>query len=193
MTEHTTQRRQRPGIAVLVPLALLASSAVVYQASNAAFTGTTANPSNAWASGTVSLTDNDSGAALFNASGLKPGSTDTKCMVVTYTGSLTAAVKLYATTYSDNGLAQYLTFAVDEGTGSAANCSDFSGGSNLYTGTLNGFSTTKTGYATGVSAWTPAGGSNATKTYKFSWTLQDNDLAQAKSSAATFTWEAQNT
>jgi hypothetical protein len=192
MTEHTTQRRQRPGIAVLVPLALLASSAVVYQASNAAFTGTTANPSNAWASGTVSLTDNDSGVALFNATGLKPGSTDTKCMVVTYTGSLTAAVRLYATTYSDNGLAQYLTFAVDEGTGSAADCSDFTLGTNLYTGTLSGFSG-KSSYATGVSAWTPAGGSNATKTYKFSWTLQDNDLAQGKSSAATFTWEAQNT
>ena len=30
MGEHTSKRRQRPGLAVLVPLALLASSAVVY-------------------------------------------------------------------------------------------------------------------------------------------------------------------
>lgn len=192
MTEHT-QRRQRPGIAVLIPLALLASSAVVYQASNAAFTATTANPANSWASGTVALTDNDSGAALFTASGLKPGSTGTKCMVVTYSGTLAAAVKLYATSYTDNGLAQYLTFSVDEGTGSAADCSDFGAGSNLYTGTLDGFSTTKTGYANGVSSWAPAGSSGATKTYRFSWTLQDNDGAQGKTSAATFTWEAQNT
>jgi hypothetical protein len=192
MTEHTTQRRQRPGIAVLVPLALLASSAVVYQASNAAFTGTTATPSNTWASGTVSLTDNDSNIALFTAAGLKPGDSGTKCMVVTYTGSLTAAVRLYTTSYSDNGLAQYLTFTVDEGTGGDAACTGFTPGTNLYTGTLNGFSS-KSSYATGVSAWAPAGGSGATKTYRFSWTLQDNDLAQNKSSAAMFTWEAQNT
>jgi hypothetical protein len=192
MADHSTQRRRRPGSVVLIPLALLASSAVVYQASNAAFTATTANPSNSWASGTVALTDNDAGAALFTASGIKPGDGGTKCIVVTYTGSIAASVKLYATGYTDNGLGQYLTFSVDEGTGTAADCSDFSSTTALYSGTLDGFATGSTAYASGLSGWAPAGGSNATRTFRFSWTLQDTDNAQGKTSAATFTWEARS-
>src|SRR3712207_7319239 len=42
-----------------------------------------------------SLSDDDSGSAMFTATGLKPGSTGTKCIQVTYGGSLAAAVKLY--------------------------------------------------------------------------------------------------
>jgi len=189
MAEHSTERRGRPGAAVLIPLALLASSAVVYQASDAAFTATTTNPSNSWASGTVSLADNDSGAALFTASGLEPGDGGSRCIVVTYAGSPAATVKLHATGYTDNGLGQYLTFSVDEGSGTAADCSDFSSAGALYSGTLDGFATGSTGYASGVSGWGSAGGSNATRTFRFSWSLQDNNAARGKSAAATFTWE----
>jgi len=192
MAEHGTKRRRRPGAAVLIPLALVASSAVVYQASNAAFTATTTNPSNGWASGTVSLTDNDSGTALFTARGLEPGDGGSKCIVVTSTGPLAATVKLYATGYTDNGLGQYLTLSVDEGSGTAADCSDFAPSSPLYSGTLDGFATGSTGYASGVSGWAATGGSYATRTFRFAWSLQDDNAARGKSSAATFTWEARS-
>lgn len=198
MPVHARRRRRRPGVALLVPVALLASSAVVYQASNAAFTDTTDNAANAWAAGTVTLTDDDSGSAVVNLSGLKPGDSQTKCLNVTYGGDLAAAVKLYAGAYSDSGLAQYLTFSIDEGTsaagGASLSCSGFALGATLYTGTLAGFAaggSASTDFATGVSSWTPTG--TQTRSYRFSWTLQDNNAAQGTSASATFTWEAQNT
>ncbi|MBL8928499.1 MAG: hypothetical protein JNL54_00100 [Kineosporiaceae bacterium] len=193
MAEHGTQRRQRPGMAILVPLALLASSAVVYQASNAAFSATTTNGANSWQSGSVALSDNDSGVAMFSVTGLSPGDTGEKCIVVTYGGSLNAAVTLYATSYTDSGLGQYLDLTIQEGTGAQANCSDFSSSATLHNTDLDAFATTSTGFGTGVSSWAPAGGSAATKTFRFAWTLQDDNGAMGKSSQVTFTWEAQNT
>ena len=195
MSEHNRRRRPRPGIALLVPVALLASSAVVYQASNAAFTASTSNGANNWASGTVQLSDDDSNSVLVNLTNLKPGDTQTKCLNVNYTGSLAAAVKLYTTAYTDNGLAQYLTFSIDEGTGAtggaALDCTGFTGGTSLHSGTLSGFATSRTSYATGVSSWAPSG--SASRSYRFSWTLQDDNNAQGKDVTATFTWEARNT
>jgi hypothetical protein len=171
---------------------------VVYQASNAAFTASTSNPTNNWSAGTVAISDNDSDSALFSASGIKPGDTGTRCIVVTYSGSLNATVKLYATSYTDGGLAPYLTFGVYEGTGTQADCSDFSSTATDYSpGTLQDFGVNNASYANGVSGWTPAGGSNATKTYKFSWTLQDDNNANggtggALTASTAFTWEAQS-
>lgn len=195
MLENGTRRRQRPGIALLVPLALLASSAVVYQASNAAFTASTSNGANNWASGTVVLSDDDSNSVLVNLSNLKPGDTETKCLNVSYTGTLAAAVKMYATGYTDNGLGQYLTFSVDEGTGATGgaslDCTNFTGGTSLYSGTLSGFAGASSSYTTGVSSWAPAG--TAARSYRFSWSLQDDNAAQGKDVTTSFTWEARNT
>ncbi len=197
-TRHKAKRR--PGIVVLVPLALLASSAVVYQASNAAFSVQTTNGTNNWASGSVTISDDDSGNVIVNLNNLKPGDTATKCINVTYTGSLAATVKLFTSASTDSGLGPYLDFSIDEGTGATGgatlDCTGFTPGSTLYpAGTLGGaggFITVKNSYANGVSSWAPAGGSNATRSYRLIWTLQDNNAAQSKNSSATFTWEARN-
>ncbi len=195
MPEHRSRRHSRPGVTLLVPLALLASSAVVYQASNAAFTASTTNGANNWAAGTVQLSDDDSGSVLVSMTGLQPGDTATKCLNVNYSGSLAAAVKLYTTGYTDTGLGQYLTFSIDEGTGATGgatlDCTGFTGGTSLHSGTLDGFATAASSYATGVSSWAPS--ASATKSYRFSWTLQDDNNAQGKDATATFTWEARNT
>jgi hypothetical protein len=115
---------------------------------------------------------------------------------------MTAPVKLYLRNadYTGTALGTYITFQVVEGSGSTADCSDFVTGATLYnatgmadtTKTLAGFNTLAHDYATGVGAWTASPGA-ATKTYKFTWQLQDNNAANGLSSAATFTWEAQNT
>ena len=140
----------------------------------------------------MALTDNDSGTALFTVTNAKPGDTGTKCIVVTYSGTLASAVKMYGATYTGT-LGQYLNLTVDEGSGTAANCSDFAGGSQIYNGTVDGFATTKTSYGTGVSSWAPAAAPpNTTKTYKIVWTLQDNNAAQGLSAGLEFKWEAQN-
>jgi hypothetical protein len=192
-------------LAATVPLGIIASGVLVWQASYAAFSATTTNPNNSFSAGSVVLTDDHQpSTVLFNASGLKPGSNGSSCIKVTYNGNLAATVKMYIKsgdlTNTTGDLSPYLTLQVAEGTGNAADCSDFAGGSNLYnptgsgdtTKTLADFATNKTTFGTGVSAFAPTG-SGQTKTYKISYWLQDNNLAQGKNNTVKFTWEAQNT
>jgi hypothetical protein len=182
---------------VSVPLALVASGAMVWHASYSAFSSTTSNPTNNWAAGTVALADDDSNTAMFNASSLKPGSTGSKCIAVTSTGSLPSAVKLYGTSYATtNALAANITLTVDEGTGGtfAGGCAGFTSSSQVYNGLLSAFGTGKTNYATGVGSWAPTGSASETKVYKFVYTVSSStpDTAQGGTAAIGFTWEAQN-
>lgn len=215
MAEHRTRRRRRPGVVVLVPLALLASSAVVYQASNAAFTASTSNANNQWTSGSVAITDNDGGTVMFNVGAVKPAQTGSKCIVVTYSGSLAANIKFYVTNYSSpatgtapSGLGPYLNFTVEQGTGATGgatgDCTGFSAGSTL-TGaneTLAGLAGASNSWANGLAAWNPAG-TGESRSYRITWTMQDTtgtnaqsqsslDNAQGASASAGLTWEARN-
>ncbi len=196
----------------LAGLALV--SALVFRTSSAAFTGTTENAGNAWAAGTVSLTDNDSGAALFSTSAStaikKPGDTETKCIEVTYSGSITpsAAVKLYASvTDSDGGgggtgdalkLSDNLDVVITMGA-KGATCTLFGTGTSVYSGTLAAMPTT---FAGGSATWTPVLTDDTTtalvderdkvRPFQIKVTLNSaapND-AQGDSSTAKFTWEA---
>src|SRR6058998_1719961 len=72
-----------------------------------AFSATTQNSGNSFSAGTVILSDDDSGSAMLSLANAKPGDSDTSCIVVTYTGSLAATVRLYGTT-TGTGLDQYL-------------------------------------------------------------------------------------
>lgn len=191
MKLRTSSPRRRLGIAA-VPLALVASAGLVYQASQAAFTASTSTGVNNWTAGSVALTDSSSGSAVFTASGLKPGDTDTRCIKVTYSGDLSADIRLYATNIGGTGLGQYLDFTIDEGTGDNANCSDFVSATNLHTGTLKGFTDASTNFASGLSAWAPDGSAPESKTYRFTWTLQNDNNAMGKSASAAFTWQAQD-
>jgi hypothetical protein len=177
----------------VVPTALVASGLLVWQSSYAAFSSTTDNPTSNWTTGTVSLSDDDSNAALFaTQANLKPGSTGTKCILVTSTGTLPSAVKLYATGLTGT-LGTDIDLVVSEGTpGDFSSCSTFTG-SALYTGTVAGFAGASTGFVNGVSAWTPAGSGSESKTFKFVYTVKSSSNLQAASAAVAFTWEAQNT
>ena len=186
----------------VLPIGLLLSAGVVWQSSYAAFSATTSNAGNTLTAGTVKLTDAANGTAVLSMTALKPGSTGTGCIKLTYGGSLAAATKLYIasgdlTTTTPSNLAPFLTLKVDEGSGSDPACSDFVQSANDFnsanatTGTLNSFATAATNFATGVGAWTPTTG--AVKTYRFTWTVQDNNNAQGLNATVKFTWEAQNT
>ncbi len=212
-----SSRRARPSLVALIPLALIASSAVVYQASNAAFTATTSNANNTWSAGTVTLTDNDSGTAMFTVADVVPGDTTTQCILVTYGGSVAADVKLYLSAYTPSatagapsGLGPFLNLTVEQGTGTsntgpAGSCTDFSATSTL-TGandTLDSFNTDHGSYADGYALWSPVGAAE-TRAYRITWTMQDTvgtnsraqgalDDAQGAGVTATFAWEARNT
>ena len=60
-----------------------------------AFSSTTVNSGNDFAAGTVFISDNDAGSAMYNVSNQVPlNSVTTQCITLTYTGSLDADVKL---------------------------------------------------------------------------------------------------
>jgi hypothetical protein len=167
---------------------------VVVNTTNAAFSASTDNSANNFSAGTVALSDDDAGSLLFNVSGMKPGDTSTKCVNVSYTGSLPADVKLYGAV-GGNGLADYLTTTVEVGTGAAGgsslNCAGFTPESTLHSGTMTAFGATNTNYGSGLGGF--AGATNpSSKSYRITVSLQDDNAAQGKSATATFTWEAQN-
>jgi hypothetical protein len=185
--------RTRRILACAVPAGLVLSGLLVWHSSSAAFTAETSNPGNSFSAGTVTLSDDDTGTAMFTVTGLRPGSTGTNCLAVGYTGSLAAAVRLYVAPgdYTGTGLGTYLSLTVDEGTGGAfGSCSGFSG-SSIYSGTLANLASSSTDSATGVGTWAPTG--SATRTYRFTYTLADNNSAAGLNSQVTFTWQASST
>jgi hypothetical protein len=168
-----------------------------------AFSGTTQNQGNSFSTGTVTLTDDDSGAAMLTLTNAKPGDADTSCIVVTFTGSLASTVRLYGTT-GGTGLDQYLDLKVTRGTKSSSfdSCSDFvpdstdyigQGPGVIYLSTLQAYPDT---YATGLIDPTPGSPESWTTSeahaYQFVVTVQDNNNAQGLSATQTFTWEARN-
>jgi hypothetical protein len=173
-----------------------ASAAVVWHSSYSAFSATTANPTNNWAAGSVSLTDDDSNTAMFNATNIKPTSTGTKCITVTSNGSLASTVKLYSTSYSTtNALAGNINLTITAGSGGGFNsCTGYTSAVTLYTGTVAGFAAASTNFSNGVGIWAPTGNPPETRTYQFVWTLDPNtpNTAQSGTAAIGFTWEAQN-
>jgi hypothetical protein len=190
---------------VAVPLAVIASGAMIYQASNAAFTATTSTGSNSWTAGSVVLTDSTSGSALFTVSALKPGfaAAASKCVKVSYAGNLNANIRMYVSAYTSTAraaavgppvitagtelLGDYLRVGIQDGTGNAADCSDFtpnayltSGGAPSTTGgesfkafwtSYNAFPTLPATYDGPATTWAVTGA--ATKTFKITYWLPD--------------------
>jgi len=169
-----------------------------------AFTATTNNPGNSFAAGTVVIGDNDSNGAIFSMAGMKPGTTSSGCIQVTYTGSLASNVKLYGTT-GGSGLDPYINLTVTRGTissGSFSSCTNFTadatnyigaGAGVVYNGTLQGYADDYTGGLLDAPSATESWTTNETHAYRFDVTLQDTDSAQGKDASQVFTWEARNT
>ena len=165
-----------------------------------AFSATTVNPGDSFAAGTVVISDNDANAAMYTITSAKPNDVVTRCIRVTYTGSLPRWCGCTRRRRSTRSAVRHLV--IDKGTMPGAttfpNCTGFTPDAvpNVFTGTLSSFGTAKTDFATGVPAnpgaavqWV----NNDTVVYRFTLTMQDNLLAAGGSSGAHgFTWEAQN-
>ncbi|GGJ94323.1 hypothetical protein GCM10010123_25210 [Pilimelia anulata] len=181
--------------------ALVVTAGVTWQQTAGAFSRTTSNTGNSMALATVSISDNDAGAALFTVSGILPGQTGTACLVVTYSGSATSTVKLYTANYNaTDGAADgvtapsYLRMLVQVGTGTCAspvgltNVTAASPGDTMTT--VSGKTNFANGYGTG---WTSATAGN-TRVFRFTYTLDAATPTTAQSDGITtdFVWEAQN-
>lgn len=171
----------------------------------AAFFSTTSNPGNAFSAGTVSISDNDLGGAMFSVSGMKPGDTATGCIRITYEGSLSSNVHLYKTVTAGNGLDTYLSLTITRGGGAPTfnTCGAFTADTTVYIGGQpvgviynDTIANMGTSYSTGVTdpnatspeTWT----TGESHDYKFVVTLQNNNSAQGLNVTVSFTWEAQN-
>jgi hypothetical protein len=188
--------------ALVCGLAVLIAGAATWSS----FASTTANPSNGFSAGTVAISDNDAGATL-SIPTLSPGGSSSGCIKVTYSGSLPAAVHVYAST--TGSLAQYLNVTVTRGTqtsptfpsctGFAADATNYvgAGAGVMYSGTLANLASTYTNFANGLvdAPGSPQTWSSATAhSYMLTVSLPAGapSAAQGLSSTATFTWEAQN-
>jgi len=197
MSSSSTHRRSRRGMlaGIVMPVAaFLMVGVLVMGTSRAAFFDTTESAGNSFAAGDVVLTDDDLGAAMFAISNMAPGDSVTKCIEVTYEGSLTPAdIELYVASgdLTGTGLDTYLDMTAELGTGgSFADCFGFSG-SSFYSGELGAFAAAYTDFAGGTGSWTAAA-TDDSMTYRFTFTLQDDNDAQGLDAGITFTWEAQN-
>ena len=164
-----------------------------------AFSSTTDNTGNTFSAGTVTIADNDAGSALYNVSNAKPGVSTVSCILLTYSGSLDADVKLY-TTSSVNAFASNVDLTIEKGTGSGSfpSCTGFTAQSTIYSGTLANFASTDNSYANGIAAYPGAQtkwSTGDTLVYRFTVTLNSgvSNAAQGGSTGShSFTWEARN-
>jgi len=167
-----------------------------------AFSSTTTNAGNTITAGTVAIADNDAGAAMYSIAGAKPGESVSKCIKVTYTGSLDADVRIY-TGSTIGSLGQYVDLTITPGTQTTStfpSCTGFTAdpGGAIYTGTLQNFGSTKNSYANGVVDYPGSGtkwATNESVVYQVTASLQSSapDAAQGLTTGAhTFTWEARN-
>jgi len=136
-------------LVVLGLLACIASAGVF-----SAFSSQTDNPGNAVTAGTVTLSDNDAGSALYGLADAKPGDSRTSCVEVTHAGSLDASVRLY-TPSSIGPLGPSVNLKIEPGSQASPSfpgCSGFNAdsGGALFEGTLAAFASEHDSYADGI-------------------------------------------
>ena len=161
-------------------LSLAAISVLAVAAVGGTFANFTASPtaiaSNAFASGTLSMTRSGSGA-IFNASAMKIGDSATGTITITNTGTLAGVYSLSGSTTGSAPLASQLNLKVYK---------DVDGVSPLYDGSLSGVSSAALG--------TFAAGDAHTfyfhVTFPTTGTDAGDNVLQGLAASTTFTWSA---
>ena len=185
------------------PIDVLVAGVMVWQGSTAAFTATTRNAGNSWATGQVALTDDDAGRAGFTVENLVPGSTGEKCIVVTSNSTVAGEVRAYTQNLSGSaaGLQDHIDLRVERGTGgSFDNCDDFSPVPGaLPAQSLSTLAQVNNDYATGGARWQTAGTAGESTTYRGTWTFdttgltpQQIDALQGANVSVDLVWELQS-
>jgi hypothetical protein len=164
------------------------------------FTATTTNTGNSIAAGTVEIGQHAGAATLYSLTNQAPGASTSKCIRVTYTGTLASSVKLYVSAGITNPTA--FNLQVERGSGlttldNTMSCAGFSSSSTAYaTAAIGSFGTS---YAAGVDG--KAGGAawaqNDSVDYRFTISVVDDATPNAHTSALstlahTYTWEARS-
>jgi hypothetical protein len=180
---------------LLGALAMVLAAVGLTVASGADFTAQSANPTNTFSAGTLSMSNSNDDAAILTASNMRPGDPATVGTVdIANTGSLSGAFTLTRGTPADsdavNPLSGKLNVVVDDcgafSGSTAPSCGD-SGDVNKYTGTLADMGTA--GHLISGLGTYAAGEKHR---YRFSVALDSSagNAYQGDSSTAAFTWTA---
>jgi spore coat-associated protein N len=172
---------------VLGALTALIAAVAVAVGSSASFTATSANPSNTFAAGTLSILNSKEAAAVLTASNMKPGDSANGTVDVQNNGTLSGAFTLSRSNIADsdgvNPMSAKLNLVVKD-------CGDFSSGTPTcdlgdpvkYTGTIAAMTST----ALGTFA------ASEKHRYQFAVTFDSsaNNNYQGDSSSVEFDWDA---
>jgi spore coat-associated protein N len=124
-------------------LAALFAAGAFAAGSGANFTATSANPSNTFSTGSLSMLNSKDGAAVLTAGAMRPGDSSTGTVDIQNTGSMSGAFTLSRSNISDsdssNPLSAKLTVAVgDCGLWSGATPPSCASPTSIYSGTIAG-------------------------------------------------------
>ncbi|MEX5303722.1 hypothetical protein [Kocuria sabuli] len=166
------------------PVAVLVAGVLVWQGSTAAFTATTRNAGNSWATGQVALTDDDAGRAGFTVESLVPGQTGSKCIEVTSNSTVAGEVRAYVQNLSGSatGLEDRIRLQVERGTGGSFNsCEGFTPVPGaLPAQPLSTLAQVNRDYATGGAVWDTEGRVGESSTYRGTWTFDTSGMTQSQ-------------
>ena len=196
-------------VAIVVATVLIA--VLTLAGTRAAFSGTTANTGNSFASADIILYDDDSGTIMFDVAGLLPGDQVDHCVEVSYegpNGRVTNGVNFYIpATWTDSAtLANDLLITVEDGSvgafspvGTVTDPTTYPHCSGFISSTIviadEPLSTFATGYATGYGSWTPTVlgvGNPVDRSFRITVELASASTAKSESvTAVPFTWEVQ--
>jgi hypothetical protein len=149
----------------------------------------------------VTLSDNDSNTAVYNFPNAKPGDTVTKCLNVSYTGSLDSDVKLYVPE-AIGALGANVNLTITPGTQASPSfpsCTGFNpdSGGAIYTGTLSAFASAHSSWANGLATTPPSltkwsAGNSAV--YQITATLDSGvtGTGGGTTNSHSLTWESRN-
>jgi hypothetical protein len=176
------------------------AGSVIASAVFSAFSATTVNTGNNISAGTVAISNNDAAHEMYTLTNQTPGTVTSKCIEVSYTGSLDSAVKLYTGSTLDAS-ANYINLKITPGTETTPTfpaCTGFTpnAGGAIYNGDLAAFAAAHSDWSNGLAL--DSGGDatwvqNDKVVYKIEVNVVNDPLAQgATSGLHDFTWEAQN-
>ncbi|MCP3422241.1 hypothetical protein [Nocardioides pinisoli] len=169
--------------AIATPVALVATGALIYTSSYAAFTGQTRNSGNQWSTGSVNLTDDDNGTARFQVKDMLPGATDAKCIKVTANATVPSTVKGYAVNpvASPQKLEDRIKVTIESGAGgSFANCDGFvaAGPAHVTDVPLSGIAQVNS-FEAGFGGWSVDPGVRE-RTYRLSYRFDTTGMTQSE-------------
>ena len=202
-----SDRRRRLVRATAPAAGLLAAGLLVWQGSYAAFSATTVDTGNAWASGSLVLQNNGgtgtyaaATSASFGGNNLKPGSGNTTCLTVKSTGTAAGNLAMYESSLADSApsLGAQIQLSITAGVPASdvqANCTGFPVAGLTTVATNQPLSTFANTYATGVAI--PVAAGTVLEAYKVTWTFAStgtnpgDSALMGKTVTSGFTWELQ--